>query len=61
MYLNLKNVKVETNYGIKVSNDSMVDCRITNKLIPITIGGVTFPRDMIQFHLLDFDIILGMN
>jgi len=34
---------------------------ISYKLVPITIGGTTFPVDLIQFDLSNFDIILGMN
>jgi len=34
---------------------------ISYKLVPITISGTIFPRDLIQFYLSDFDIILGMN
>jgi len=61
MQLNLENIKVETNYRIKLPNDSIIECPISNKLIPITIGRITFHEDLIQFDLLDFDIILGMN
>jgi len=31
------------------------------KHVPISIGEYTFPGDLIQFDLSDFDIILGMN
>ena len=30
-------------------------------VFPITIGGTTFPVDLIQSDVSDFDIILGMN
>ena len=39
----------------------MIECPIPYKLVPITIGGITFPVDLIQFNLSNFDIILGMN
>jgi len=61
MQLNLENKKSETNYRIKLPDDSIVKCPISYKLVPITIGGATFPGDLIQFDFSDFDIILGMN
>ena len=61
MQLKLENMKSETNHGIKLSNDSIVECPISYKLVPIAIGGVTLPGDLIEFSLLDFNIILGKN
>jgi len=61
MQLSLENRKVETNYRIKLPNDSIIECSISYKPVPITIGGIIFPRDLIQFDLSDFDIIMGMN
>jgi len=52
---------METNYRIKLPNDSVVECPLSYKLAPITIGGTIFPVDLIQFDLSEFDIILGMN
>jgi len=39
----------------------VIECPISHKLVPITIGGTTFLVDLIQFDLFDFDMILGMN
>jgi len=61
MQLNLEDRRTKTNYRIKLSNDCVIKCAISYKLVPITIGGTTFPVDLIQFDLSDFDIILGMN
>jgi len=61
MQLNLEDTRMETNYRIKPPNDSMIECPISYKLVPITIDGITFPVDLIQFDLSDFGIILGMN
>jgi len=61
MQLNLEDRRMETNYRIKLPNDYVVECSISYKLVPITIGGTTFPVALIQFDLSDFDIILGMN
>ena len=61
MQLDLESRRMETNYRIKPPNDSMVECPISYKLVPITIGGTSFPVELIQFDLFDFDIILGMN
>jgi len=47
MQLNLENTKVEANYRIKLPNDFVVECPISYKLVPIIIGGVTFPGDLI--------------
>jgi len=61
MWLKLKNMKAKTNYRIKLRNDYIVECLISYKLVPITIGGIIFPKDLIQFDLSNFDIILVMN
>ena len=52
---------METNYRIKLPNDFMIEYPISCKLVPIIVGGITFPADLIQFDLSNFDIILGMN
>jgi len=59
--LSLENRRMETNYTIKLPNDSVVECPLSYKLVPATTGGTTFPVDLIQFDLSDFGIILGMN
>jgi len=61
MQLNLEDRQMETNYRINLPNDCMIECPISYKLVPITIGETIFPVDLIQFDLSDFDIILGMN
>ena len=52
---------METNYRIKLLNNSVIECLLSYKLVPITIGETTFLVNFIQFDLSDFDIILGMN
>jgi len=59
--LNLENKEIETNYRIKLPNDSRVKCPISNNLVPITIGEIVFPGVLIQFDSSDFDIILEMS
>jgi len=44
IHLYLENIKEETNYRIKLPNDS--ECPISYKLVFITGGGITFPRDV---------------
>jgi len=61
MQLNLEDRRTETNYRIELSNDSAIECPISYKFVSITIGGSTFPVDLIQFDLSNFDIILEMN
>jgi len=61
MQLNLEDRRVKTNYRIKLPNDYVIECPISYELVPITIGGSTFPVDLIQFDLFHFDIILGIN
>ena len=61
MQLNLEDRRTKTNYRIKLPNDCVIKCPISYKLVPITIGGTTFPMDLIQSHLSDIDIILGIN
>jgi len=39
----------------------VVECPISYKLVPCTIGGTIFSGDLIQFDLPNFDIILGMT
>jgi len=61
LQLNLEGMKGQANYRIKLPNDSIIECPILYKQIPITIGGTIFLGDLIQFNLLNIDIILGMN
>ena len=61
MQLNLEDRRTETDYRTKVSNNCVIECSISYKLVPITIAGTTLPVDLIQFNLSDFDIILRMN
>ena len=61
LQLNLEDRRTEINYRIKLPTDSVVECPISYKLIPITIGETTFPGVLIQFDLYNFDIILGIN
>lgn len=59
--LSLENRRMITNYRIKLPNNSVIECPLSYELVPITIGETTFPVNLIQFDLSDFDIILGMN
>ena len=59
--LGLENRRMATSYRIKLPNNSVIECPLSYQLVPITIGETTFPVDLIQFDLSDFDIILGMN
>ena len=52
---------MQTNYRIKIPSDCVIECPISYKLVPITIGETTFSVDLIQSNLSDFDIILRMN
>jgi len=61
MQLNLEDRRRETNYRIKLPNDCVIECPISYKLVPITIGGTTFLVGLIQFDLSNFDSILGIN
>jgi len=61
MLLDLQHVKVETNYRVKLPNDFIVNCPILYKHIVISISESILLGGLIQFDLLDFDIILGMN
>jgi len=54
--LSLENRRMETNYKIKLPNNSVIECPLSYKLVPITIGETNFPVDLIQFDLSDFDI-----
>jgi len=60
MQVNLENKKAEMNYGLKLFNNSRVECSTSYKFVSITIGEIVFPEVPIQFDLLDFDIILEM-
>jgi len=57
LQLNLQDGKVKANYRNKLPNDSIVECPILYKHMPITLGETIFPGDLIQFDLSDFDII----
>jgi len=54
-------VKAETNHRIKLPIDSIVDYYIFYKHLPISIGGIIFHGDLIEFDLSDFDNILRMS
>jgi len=58
MHLTLEGRRTETNYRIKLPNHSVIECPISYKLVPISIGRSTFPINLIQFDFSDFDIIL---
>ena len=60
MQVNLENKKAETNYRIKLSNDSRIECSISHKFVSITIGEIVSPEVLIQFNSSDFYIILEM-
>ena len=60
MQVNFENKKAEINYGLKLFNDSRVECSTSHKFISVTIGEIVSPEVLIQFDLLDFDIILEM-
>ena len=47
MQLNLEIMKVETNYRIQLSNDSIVKCPISYQLVPITTSGLMLRGDLI--------------
>jgi len=61
MQVNLENKEAETNYRIKLSNDSRVKCSTSHKFISITVGEIVSPGVLIQFDWSDFDIILKMS
>jgi len=61
LLLNLEGNKREVNYNIGIPNRHITKCSTLYKDVPIMIGGKRFPRDLIQFDLLKFDIILRMN
>ena len=50
---------METNYRIQLPNNSVIEWPLSYELAPIIIGETTFPVDLIQSDLSDFDIILG--
>ena len=54
-------IKVETNYKIKLPTNSIVECPIVYKYVPICVGATIFQGDFIQLNLSGFDIILGIN
>jgi len=58
---NLEGKRTETNFLVKLQNDSVIECTNSYKLVPITIGGNPFLVDLIQVDLSNFDIILVMN
>jgi len=60
MQVKLENKKAETNYGIKLSNDSRIECSTSHKFVSIIIGEIVSPEVLIQFDSSDFDIILAM-
>jgi len=58
--VNLENKKAETNYRIKLFNDSRIECSTSHKFVSITIGEIVSPKVLVQFDSSDFGIILEM-
>ena len=61
MQLNLENKETETNYRIKLLNDSRVYCPISYKIVLFTIGRIVFHGVLIQFGSSDIYIILEIS
>jgi len=57
MQLNMKDRRMETNYKIKLPNDCVIECPVPYKLVPIAIGGTTFPVNLIQFDLSNLTLL----
>ena len=49
MQVNLEIREAETNYRVKLSNDSRVECSTSHKHVSITVGGIVFSRVPIHF------------
>jgi len=60
MQVNLENKKAETNYEIKLSNYSRIECSTSHKFVSIIVGEIVSPGVLIQFDSSNFDIILEM-
>ena len=60
MQVNLENKNAEINYGLKLSNDSRIECSTSHKFVSIIVGEIVSPEVLIQFDSSDFDIILEM-
>jgi len=50
MQVNFENKEAETNYRIKLSNESRVEYSISYKFVSITICGIGFAEVLIQFE-----------
>ena len=61
LLLNLDDNKEEIDYKIGLPNGHVTRCSILYKGIPIMIGGTKSLGDLIQFDLLEFNVILGMD
>jgi len=61
LLLNVEDNKEGVNYKIGLLNGHVIKCSTLYKGVPIMIGERRFPRDSIQFDLLKFDVILGIN
>jgi len=61
LQLNLKQNKEWVNYRISLPNGQVIECHVLYKHVPIVITEHKFPRDLIQFDMSEFDIILGMD
>jgi len=61
LQLNLKQNTKWANYKISLSNRQVIECLVLYKLVPIVIAEHEVPGDLIQFDMLEFDIILRMD
>jgi len=61
LQLNLEKDKVWVNYRISLLNRQVRECPILYKHVHIVIDEHEFPRNLIQFDMSKFGIILGMD
>ena len=61
LQLNLKQNKEWQKYRISLSNGQVIEYPILYKHVPLVIAEHGLPRDLIQFDMLEFNIILGID
>jgi len=59
--LNIEGNKEEIDYRISSPNGHVTECLILYKNVPIVIEGRAFSKDLIQFNLSEFNVIIRMN
>ena len=61
LQLNLKKDEKWANYRISLPNGQTIECLVCHRQLSIMIAEHEFPMNLIQFDMLEFNAILGID